>query len=347
MKRLRIDAIAFIAILAGLGIANLLNVNKPAVSTLENRMLKAKPELTWSSLSSGDYFRDFEDYYSDTFINRDNIVKLCRDIKDSLSLNREGVTLVVTREQNEPINDDTTRDRTSENQTVPRTTPEPSEEHSAPDGETPATQSGRETVQATATPTPTPRQFGDDETVAYYLIVDGKAVQLFKFNREGMDYYAEVLNKYHEVLGDKVTIYSMIPPTNSEFVKLRKYADITDSQNDAMDYLRSKLDPGIVTVDVYDELNRHKDEYIYFKTDHHWTALGAYYGYCAFMEATSREPVPLSRYDTVKVEGYLGAPTPRPLTRSWRKTRTQSVCIFRLPAMNIPCITETSPKQPT
>ena len=125
MKRLRIDAIAFIAILAGLGIANLLNVNKPAVSTLENRMLKAKPELTWSSLSSGDYFRDFEDYYSDTFINRDNIVKLCRDIKDSLSLNREGVTLVVTREQNEPINDDTTRDRTSENQTVPRTTPEP------------------------------------------------------------------------------------------------------------------------------------------------------------------------------------------------------------------------------
>ena len=53
-------------------------------------MLKDRPSLTWSTLFSGDYFRDYEDYYSDTFINRDSIVKICRDIKDSLSLNEPG-----------------------------------------------------------------------------------------------------------------------------------------------------------------------------------------------------------------------------------------------------------------
>lgn len=312
MKKLRLDAIAFILILGGLGLANLLNVNKPTVSVLENRMLKGRPTLTASSLFSGEYFRDFEDYYSDTFINRDRVVKMCRDIKDSMSLNEPGVTLVVSREQNAPINEKT-----------PDTTPPQENPSTSKPTTTPDTNPGISDEAATsATPDPTPappREFGDDETVGYYLIVDGKAVQLFKFNREGMDYYAEVLNKYHDVLGDDVTLYSMIPPTASEFIKLKKYADITDSQNDAMDYLYGRLDPGIVTVNVYDALNQHKDEYIYFKTDHHWTALGAYYGYCAFMEATGREPVPLSHYETVKIEGYLGSSYTKTLNKELEK----------------------------
>jgi hypothetical protein len=176
------------------------------------------------------------------------------------------------------------------------------------------------------TPTPTPittpeppKEFDEDDAVGYYLIIDGKAVQLFKFNREGMDYYAEVLNKYHEVLGDEVTIYSLIPPTASEFVKLRRYSDITDSQNDAMDYLQGRLDDAIVTVNVYDELNRHKDEYIYYKTDHHWTALGAYYGYRAFMEAIGEVPVELERYETAQVENFLGSTYTKTLNKELEK----------------------------
>lgn len=32
-------------------------------------------------------------------------------------------------------------------------------------------------------------------------------------------------------------------------------------------------------INVYDRLKSHSDEYIYYRTDHHWTTLGAYYGY--------------------------------------------------------------------
>ena len=35
-------------------------------------------------------------------------------------------------------------------------------------------------------------------------------------------------------------------------------------------------------VDVRQTLTAHKDEYIYYRTDHHWTSLGAYYAYCAW-----------------------------------------------------------------
>lgn len=37
-------------------------------------------------------------------------------------------------------------------------------------------------------------------------------------------------------------------------------------------------------VDVYSELSEHADEEIYYRTDHHWTSLGAYYGYQAWAE---------------------------------------------------------------
>ena len=37
------------------------------------------------------------------------------------------------------------------------------------------------------------------------------------------------------------------------------------------------------TVDLCTTLNAHRDEDLYYRTDHHWTSLGAYYGYTALM----------------------------------------------------------------
>ena len=45
---------------------------------------------------------------------------------------------------------------------------------------------------------------------------------------------------------------------------------------------------GVETVDFLTALNDHAGEYIFYRTDHHWTSLGAYYGYAALMEALGR-----------------------------------------------------------
>ena len=50
MKRLQLDAIAFLFIIAVLGVANIINVNKPMVSEMENRALKQKPELKMATV---------------------------------------------------------------------------------------------------------------------------------------------------------------------------------------------------------------------------------------------------------------------------------------------------------
>lgn len=290
MRKLRVDVVFFLFTITLLGLANLLNTEKPAVSELEHRALEKLPEFSAQALFSGAYFRNLEIYYSDTFILRDGLVKASREIQQAFSLLGPGVSIVTAPE---------------ELQVPPETEEEPSSEEP------------RETENPRDNDPVLPEMDdGDDQNVGYWLVVDGQAVQLFKFNKENFDFYAGILNQYRAKLGKGVKIYSMIAPSNSEFVQLRRYKGITDSQNEALNYMNSRLNPGILSINVYDALNSHTDDYIYFRTDHHWTALGAYYGYCAFMEARGEKPVPLKKYQRVDLEGFLGSSYSKTLDKS-------------------------------
>ncbi len=77
------------------------------------------------------------------------------------------------------------------------------------------------------------------------------------------------------------------------------------SQKDVIDQAASAV-PSARQVDLYSVLMAHKDEDLYYRTDHHWTSLGAYYGYTALMEAMGITPVPLSDYEktTVSTQFY-------------------------------------------
>lgn len=51
-----------------------------------------------------------------------------------------------------------------------------------------------------------------------------------------------------------------------------------DTQNQQMDEIKNSLNGNIQQLDARKALEQHKDEYIFYKSDHHWTSLGAYYG---------------------------------------------------------------------
>lgn len=51
-----------------------------------------------------------------------------------------------------------------------------------------------------------------------------------------------------------------------------------DIQNQQMDEIQKSLNGNIQQLDARKQLSQHSDEYIYYKSDHHWTSLGAYYG---------------------------------------------------------------------
>jgi hypothetical protein len=49
-------------------------------------------------------------------------------------------------------------------------------------------------------------------------------------------------------------------------------------------------------LELTDTLSDHSEEYIYYRTDHHWTTLGAYYAYGAYKTMRGEEATPLSQY---------------------------------------------------
>lgn len=68
----------------------------------------------------------------------------------------------------------------------------------------------------------------------------------------------------------------------------------------------SEVDDQLEIVDFSDALSQHKDEYIYYRTDHHWTTLGAYYAYVAYCEQKGLTPVSLEELEENKVEDFYG-----------------------------------------
>lgn len=66
-------------------------------------------------------------------------------------------------------------------------------------------------------------------------------------------------------------------------------------------------DSGVRNVDLISALQPHSEEYIYYRTDHHWTSLGAFYGANAILKTMGMEELNLSDYEPVEVsQSFLG-----------------------------------------
>ena len=71
-------------------------------------------------------------------------------------------------------------------------------------------------------------------------------------------------------------------------------------------------------IDLLTPLQAHSDEYIYYRTDHHWTTLGAYYAYCEIMRDYGIEPCPIEHFTRETVSGDFYGTT-------WSKAGTRWV----------------------
>ena len=56
-------------------------------------------------------------------------------------------------------------------------------------------------------------------------------------------------------------------------------------------YLQQAADTGLPQIDFSAALTAHAGEPIFYRTDHHWTSLGAFYGANALLESLGREPL--------------------------------------------------------
>lgn len=138
---------------------------------------------------------------------------------------------------------------------------------------------------------------GKKEVNGVYLAKDGTLIQ--KHAPEDIDeeevekklaLLKELFN-WQEDREDIGSFYVMTIPTADNILteKLPDYAPIY-SQADFINQVKETVGETHV-IDVQETLNTHKEEKIYYGTDHHWTTLGAYYGYREWAATLGVEPV--------------------------------------------------------
>ena len=184
-------------------------------SETENRMLAQKPELTLSSLSSGKFMKDMENYVTDQFFFRNQWIKL-KLTEDMVIGKRESNGVYIVKKhhlleiQDEP----------------------------------------------------------DKQAVA----TTSKAIADFSAKHQD-------LNQVMTLVPNAAYICNQLRPMN---------APVHDQSED-ISFVQNIVGTSINFVDLTDTMKLHKTEEIYYKTDHHWTSLGAQYAFEALAPALNIE----------------------------------------------------------
>lgn len=142
------------------------------------------------------------------------------------------------------------------------------------------------------------RTLGKRESGGVYFAEDGYLIEVHKtLNNRQLTANIAAVKKLSDRLGEQGTeLRVMLVPTAADILsdKLPAFAPNVD-QNAVIEYARKQ---GLNVVDVSPALREHSGEYIYYKTDRHWTSLGAYYAYSAWQSACGRPYSPLPEWQT-------------------------------------------------
>ena len=93
---------------------------------------------------------------------------------------------------------------------------------------------------------------------------------------------AALADLQEKLAAEGVSMNTILVPIAAQVLtdKLPAHAPVTDYTA----ILQVLADAGVDTTDVLSALAAHSSENIYYRTDHHWTSLGAYYAYCAWRD---------------------------------------------------------------
>lgn len=145
------------------------------------------------------------------------------------------------------------------------------------------------------------------EKLGTTYIKGNQAFESFRYSESAAARYAGVLNLAAEKMPG-VTIYDLIVPLSYSVnltEKEQKQFGMSDA-GESVDKMYAMMDSSIRTVTVLPELLAHKEEYLYFRTDHHWTARGAYYAYRSFCTSAGLTPKSLGDWKRMEFSGFLG-----------------------------------------
>ncbi len=338
-----LNALLITTVLVVVGILSVLYGDRPTVSEIEKRELAPLPSFSVSSFVHGQYTRQLSAYFADTFPAREALVRMAGAIREHRGFHFNDVLLYDGSEQDSII--DANMPLLPADSLLPAAPPPaPSLPEGAQDVQPQAAsapESGTDSVESAQSPqgpqkvqtvpaaesTPPAASSAVQANLPLSLPVDAAGAvdsveegvrmgAIFIYKDSGFtifggsdrmgQWYAQVLSTYQNVLGDHIKIYNLVVPSSIEFNLPARYQGVTTPQKPKLENIASSLNPAITSVNVYETLSQHRDEYLYYRTDHHWSTLGAYYAYAEFARAAGFEPVPMAGMEKRTLDNFLG-----------------------------------------
>ena len=253
---------------------------KEKISLSEKRTLATLPALTWDTYISGAFSKGMQGYINDHFPFRAQAVRLTEVFRYNLGfqLQNQEKIVVVGNPKKVQAPEDSNLDSAAQK----------------------AYLEGFEEFDAGSV-----------------LILNGKIYTTNSGDPATSPYFAKMLNVYADSLRGKARVFSAVAPLSSAYIPLRSYERYAQRNEATLQAIQTNLNPGVYFADVMGEMNQHYNDYLWYGSDHHWTGLGAYYGYVAFCKAAGITPVPLSSMEKKERKGFLGT--------LYELTRDQSV----------------------
>lgn len=142
------------------------------------------------------------------------------------------------------------------------------------------------------------------------VIADDAAYELYSYSDKLAESYAGVINDVKKKVKDTANVYNVVVPNSFGVTFPDNLKDTVIGyvdQGEVTKKIIDKFDPGVVSIPLYNTMMKHRTEYIYYRTDHHWTDLGAYYAYSEYCKKAGLTAHDISDYEKKDFGEYTGS----------------------------------------
>ncbi len=138
------------------------------------------------------------------------------------------------------------------------------------------------------------------------FMYDGSGYELFYGTGSAAKNYASVVSYIKKAVGNDIRVYNIVAPDHAAVALPEKYLSKMNDEKEFIDTVYSSYSDEVIPVDTLAAEQEHKGEYIYFRSDINWTALGAYYAYEQFCIKAGLNAVSLDSLSKGSITGFLG-----------------------------------------
>ena len=256
------------------------------ISIEENRKLAKMPVLSSSSIINGNFGDEFDTFLSDNFFNRSGFIKISSLLHSLYSLDTffesDTVTFLDNNFYNESNDNEETETTDDTKSSLQLTAPDDLLNQIIPDSQDEMKMEGS------------------------FILYKGQAYFTGYSTPEKYEKTASVVNSYVPYKASSSIAY-LPAPTRAAFIDDGNVINAVGNQKEHLINFLSLLDDDVKKINVIDTFEEHKNEYLYYYSDHHWTALGCYYAYVEYCKKIGLTPYPLSHFrEEVLTDNFYG-----------------------------------------